>query len=98
MHEQISAGTLDAPSWKLIRSAKMAARIYAPIGTEMSLGDYVRVVRTFLDAFKLAEASRTHVNGDGGPPLGAEGRAEDTRILQLISDLTVRPEFFCLLP
>ncbi len=75
----------------------MAARIYAPIGTEMSLGDYVRVVRTFLDAFKLAEASHSQVNGDGGPPLGAEGRAEDSRILQLIDDLKVRLAFSRLL-
>lgn len=89
MHEQISSGTLDAPSWKLIRNAKMAARIYAPIGTEMSLGNYVRVVRTFLEAFKLAETSRSQVNGDSGPPLGPEGRAEDSRIMDLSSDLKV---------
>ena len=89
MHEQISSGTLDAPSWKLIRSAKMAARMYAPIGTEMTLGDYVRVVRTFLEAFKLAEATHSQVNGEGGPPLGPEGRAEDSKILQLCNDIKV---------
>ncbi|KAK7692597.1 hypothetical protein QCA50_004229 [Cerrena zonata] len=54
IHQQLSAGTLDSPSWKLIRIAKLATRIYAPLGTEMSLGDYVRVVRTFIEAFKLA--------------------------------------------
>ncbi|KAL4254288.1 Phospholipid/glycerol acyltransferase domain-containing protein [Abortiporus biennis] len=63
MHQQISAGTLDAPSWRLVRNAKLAAKIYAPVGTEMSLGDYVRLVRTFLDAFKVAESS---VNGGSG--------------------------------
>ena len=70
----------------------MAARIYAPIGTEMTLGDYIRVVRTFLEAFKLAETSNSQPNGNGGPPLGAEGRAEDSKIIQLITDLKVN---FC---
>ena len=55
MHQQISHGTLDSPSWGLIRTSKLAARIYAPLGTHMSLGDHVRVVRTFLDAFKSVE-------------------------------------------
>jgi len=27
----------------------MAARLYAPLGTRMSLGDYVRVVRAFVE-------------------------------------------------
>ncbi|KAF8482852.1 hypothetical protein DFH94DRAFT_383235 [Russula ochroleuca] len=54
MHRQIATGTFDAPSWNLIRAAKMATSIYAPLGTTMSLGDYVRVTRTFLDLFKTA--------------------------------------------
>ncbi|EEB97304.1 hypothetical protein MPER_03411, partial [Moniliophthora perniciosa FA553] len=57
MHQQISHGTLDSPSWDLIRTSKLAARIYAPLGTRMSLGDHVRVVRTFLDAFKTANTA-----------------------------------------
>jgi glycerol-3-phosphate O-acyltransferase/dihydroxyacetone phosphate acyltransferase len=31
----IAAGTLDAPSWALIRSARLAARMYAPLGTRV---------------------------------------------------------------
>ncbi|ESK96626.1 acyltransferase domain protein [Moniliophthora roreri MCA 2997] len=57
MHQQICHGTLDSPSWDLIRTSKLAARIYAPLGTRMSLGDHVRVVRTFLDAFKTANTA-----------------------------------------
>ncbi|KAF8554189.1 hypothetical protein OG21DRAFT_1509198 [Imleria badia] len=56
MHQLISSQTIDAPSWDLIRSAKLAARIYAPLGTSMSLGDFVRVMRTFVEAFKPSEA------------------------------------------
>jgi len=55
MYEQISSGTFDSPSWDLVRVSKLAARMYAPLGTRMSLGDYVRVVRTFLDMFKATE-------------------------------------------
>ncbi|KIJ49354.1 hypothetical protein M422DRAFT_74499 [Sphaerobolus stellatus SS14] len=52
MATQISAGTLDSPSWDVIRTAKTAAKIYAPLGTKMTLGDYVRVVRVFIEGFK----------------------------------------------
>jgi glycerol-3-phosphate O-acyltransferase/dihydroxyacetone phosphate acyltransferase len=52
MHRQIATGTFDAPSWDLIRAAKTATPIYAPLGTAMSLGDYVRVTRAFLEVFK----------------------------------------------
>lgn len=33
----------------------MATRIYAPLGTLMSLGDYVRITRTFVEAFKASD-------------------------------------------
>ncbi|KAF8507451.1 hypothetical protein BU17DRAFT_100471 [Hysterangium stoloniferum] len=52
MADQISTGTLDAPSWDVITVAKVAARIYAPLGTKMTLGDHVKVVRTFVEGFK----------------------------------------------
>ncbi|KAH7888706.1 hypothetical protein F5I97DRAFT_737160 [Phlebopus sp. FC_14] len=55
MHQQISCRTIDAPSWDLVRSAKVASRLYVPLGTHMSLGDYVRVTRTFVEAFKASE-------------------------------------------
>lgn len=58
LHEKISSGTFDSPSWDLIRTAKLAARMYAPLGTMMTLGDHVRLTRTFLEAFKNPE------NGD----------------------------------
>ncbi|EPQ57013.1 hypothetical protein GLOTRDRAFT_120391 [Gloeophyllum trabeum ATCC 11539] len=74
MHQQISAGTLDSPSWDLVRTSKLAARMYAPLGTRMSLGDYVRVVRTFLDAFKLTVPG---TNGEGNTTAsGSEGEGE----------------------
>ncbi|KAM5533713.1 hypothetical protein V8D89_012586 [Ganoderma adspersum] len=87
MHQQISSGTLDAPSWRLVRNAKLAGRMYAPLGTTMTLGDYVRVVRTFLEAFKLAEAPRTDPSSDGDAPPPAQVAREDMKIVQLGRDL-----------
>ncbi|KDQ57625.1 hypothetical protein JAAARDRAFT_35317 [Jaapia argillacea MUCL 33604] len=77
MHQQISSGTFDSPSWDLIRIAKLCARMYAPLGTGMSLGDYVRVVRSFLDAFKL---SLTGFDGRNGRTLtGSDTDKSDHR-------------------
>ena len=55
IQEKIGSGTLDSPSWDLIRTAKLAARMYAPLGTMMTLGDHVRIIRTFLKAFKAVQ-------------------------------------------
>ncbi|KDR75246.1 hypothetical protein GALMADRAFT_122972 [Galerina marginata CBS 339.88] len=52
IHEKIGSGTFDSPSWDLIRTAKLSARMYAPLGTMMSLGDHVRIARAFLEVFK----------------------------------------------
>lgn len=91
MHRQISLGTLDAPSWDLIRVAKLAARIYAPLGTSMSLGDYVRVVRTFLDAFKASLPLDTQASegSTGEAEDGEIGNREDLKLTQLREALTV---------
>ncbi|KZT10657.1 uncharacterized protein LAESUDRAFT_734480 [Laetiporus sulphureus 93-53] len=86
-HQQISSGTFDAPSWDMIRSAKSAARIYAPLGTTMSLGDYVRVVRTFLEAFKLAERPVFENSSDGDIVNKDDALREDEKIRRLASDL-----------
>ncbi|KIY44427.1 hypothetical protein FISHEDRAFT_67536 [Fistulina hepatica ATCC 64428] len=64
IHDSISSGALDAPKWDLYRSAKLAARIYAPLGTQMSLGDHVRVTHEFLEAFKEARPERNSLHDD----------------------------------
>ncbi|KAI0696712.1 hypothetical protein BC835DRAFT_1271571 [Cytidiella melzeri] len=93
MHQQIGSGTLDAPSWRLHRVSRLAATIYAPLGTQMSLGDYIRVVRTFLEGFKLANSSR-HGDRLSGSDLeydtlssGDDPSSISTRILKLEEDL-----------
>lgn len=51
MQSQISSGTIYAPNWNTVRVAKLAARMYAPLGTRMTLGDHVKVTRVFADSF-----------------------------------------------
>ena len=96
MHREISAGTLDSPSWDLIRAAKLATRMYAPLGTRMSLGDYVRVVRTFLEAFKVSLPHDGSVNegstgSAGETDEGELSKREDTKVLQLRESLSASP-------
>jgi glycerol-3-phosphate O-acyltransferase / dihydroxyacetone phosphate acyltransferase len=51
MQSEISSGTIYAPNFEIVRVSRLAARMYAPLGTRMTLGDHVRVTRTFADAF-----------------------------------------------
>jgi glycerol-3-phosphate O-acyltransferase/dihydroxyacetone phosphate acyltransferase len=91
MHRQIATGTFDAPTWGLIRAAKMATPIYAPLGTAMSLGDYVRVTRAFLEVFKAGRLPSAHTSsaGSASPEVGVEEKDED--IVKLKEDLEVSP-------
>ncbi|VDB91995.1 unnamed protein product [Peniophora sp. CBMAI 1063] len=73
--QRIASGTLDAPRWSLVRAAKLAATIYAPLGTRMALGDYVRLSRDFLQAMKAGD---TGTDGESAVGTGTEdGNAED---------------------
>lgn len=90
MHRQIATGTFDAPSWGLIRAAKMATPIYAPMGTAMSLGDYVRVTRTFLDVFKAGHLlSDPSTSSTGSADSEANAPLEDEAVVKLKKDLQV---------
>lgn len=64
--------------------ARLAAPIYAPLGTSMGLGDYVRVVRTFLEAFKAEGARPTSTSpvratGDANGTGNENGRISETQ-------------------
>lgn len=65
MQTQISAGTIDAPSWDAVRVSKLAARMYAPLGTQMALSDFVRVWRIFADAFSGNKGMRRWKESQG---------------------------------
>ncbi|KAF8070662.1 hypothetical protein FPV67DRAFT_1035171 [Lyophyllum atratum] len=84
MHDVISSGTIDSPTWDLIRTAKLTVRIYAPLGTRMSLGDYVRGTRSFLDAFKQAGSQNSKSETKSN-----ENYESTDEIIQLRRDLKV---------
>jgi glycerol-3-phosphate O-acyltransferase/dihydroxyacetone phosphate acyltransferase len=72
---------LDAPSWDTIQIAKTAARIYAPLGTGMRLGDWVRVVRAFIEGFGGASRvprGRKWDNGSAEEPIVEEADEDQT--------------------
>lgn len=64
LQNQLSSGTIDAPSWDIVRVAKTATRMYAPLGTGMRLGDWVRVVRTFVGGFANEHGASEPDTGD----------------------------------
>jgi len=86
MHQEISSRTIDAPSWEIVRTAKLASRIYVPLGTKMSLGDYVRVTRIFVEAFKDFDRMEDNSSREGEK---VEYTEEDVKLLQLRHDLQV---------
>lgn len=55
----IRSGILDAPSWAVIRIANTARRLYAPLGTRLTLGDHVRLTQRFVDALAGKRAEKT---------------------------------------
>ena len=81
LQDSITSGILEAPKWDLIRSAKLASRMYAPVGTLMSLGEYVRLTRKFLEVFKACYKGEVK---DTTP-----GSIDPTLVRQLCDDLKV---------
>lgn len=55
----IRSGILDAPSWAVIRLANTCRRLYAPLGTRLTLGDHVRLTQRFVDALSGRRAEKT---------------------------------------
>ncbi|BGP20615.1 hypothetical protein JCM10213_007151 [Rhodosporidiobolus nylandii] len=55
---QIRSGILDAPSWSFLRLANTARRLYAPLGTRLTLGDHVRLTQRFVDSLAGKRAEK----------------------------------------
>ncbi|KAH9820974.1 hypothetical protein DFH28DRAFT_1050580 [Melampsora americana] len=62
LSERIRSGTLDSPSWDLIKAANLARTIYAPFGTKIGLGSHVRLTQKFIDAFAGRNGSESDSN------------------------------------
>ena len=66
----------------------MATSIYAPLGTAMSLGDYVRITRTFLELFKAAHLP-DQVQSKNVAGQQVDDHWKDKDIVELKEDLQV---------
>ncbi|KAG8795502.1 hypothetical protein FRC16_010057 [Serendipita sp. 398] len=90
MQSQISSGTIDAPDWKTVRVAKLAARMYAPLGTRMTLGDHVRVTRVFSDAFSGVTSRKWEesVKDEGGWVSDTSAKKEELVIRDSVAPAT----------
>ncbi|GJN94167.1 hypothetical protein Rhopal_007241-T1 [Rhodotorula paludigena] len=71
----IRSGILDAPSWAVLRMANTARRLYAPLGTKLTLGDHVRLTQRFVDALAGKRAEKRWEE-EAGEALREKGRAE----------------------
>ncbi|CAG8594572.1 hypothetical protein C2G38_2248294 [Gigaspora rosea] len=56
MEETIRSNTLDSPDWQILRIAHTARKLYAgDLGTRISLAEYVRLTKKFIDALTNAD-------------------------------------------
>ncbi|GAA6038685.1 hypothetical protein JCM8097_002344 [Rhodosporidiobolus ruineniae] len=67
----IRSGILDAPSWAHLRLANTVRRLYAPLGTRLTLGDHVRLTQRFVDALAGKRAERRWEDGAGSDSAAA---------------------------
>ncbi|GAA5884001.1 hypothetical protein JCM6882_002097 [Rhodosporidiobolus microsporus] len=72
----LRSGILDAPSWAHLRLANTARRLYAPLGTRLTLGDHVRLTQRFVDALVGKVAVKKWGEGEG------EGAQEEKKEAQ----------------
>ena len=49
----LDSATINSPTWEVMRLAITAARLHAPIGTDLSLGQYLVLVRGWVEVLKL---------------------------------------------
>lgn len=81
MYEQIRQSTIDSPDFATVRIANTARRLYAPLGTQMTLGDHVHITQRFVDVF-----ARNHLP----PPLPSV--SADALLTPLPPSTPLKPE------
>lgn len=88
MYEQIRQSTLDSPDFATTRIANTARRLYAPLGTQITLGDHVHITQRFIDVFAKRQRTLPLINaGTGGP---AEALLTPLPTSMLLPDTPVR--------
>ena len=63
--------TINAPEWDTIRLAMSAARLHVPRGTDLTLGQYLTLVRGWVEVLKLGAGSGASTTAAPGGPAAA---------------------------
>ena len=66
LNDALESVTINAPDWETTRLAMTASRLHRPVGTDLTLGQYLTGVRGWVEVLK-AEA----VGGSGGAKIAA---------------------------
>ncbi|POV99950.1 hypothetical protein PSTT_13457 [Puccinia striiformis] len=85
--EKIRSGTLDSPSWDLIKAANMARTLYAPFGTQLSLGAHIRLTQRFVDVFAgrtLSSSSSSSSSQPSTPALSPSSSNHERLVKDLL--------------
>ncbi|KAH9451104.1 hypothetical protein MJO29_009220 [Puccinia striiformis f. sp. tritici] len=85
--EKIRSGTLDSPSWDLIKAANMARTLYAPFGTQLSLGAHIRLTQRFVDVFAGRTLSSSSSSSSSQPSTPALSPSSSSNHERLVKDL-----------
>ncbi|CAG8438379.1 10135_t:CDS:10 [Dentiscutata heterogama] len=76
MEETVRSNTLDSPDWQTLRIAHTARKLYAgDLGTRISLAEYVRLTKKFIDALaKTSEESSGEGQFNGSNEIDDENK------------------------
>lgn len=85
----IRSGILDAPSWSTIRLANTCRRLYAPLGTRLTLGDHCRLTQRFVDALCGRRAEKSWDDIVRSQDVGVEREAGEGQ--QTVAQRATRP-------
>ncbi|OAV88217.1 hypothetical protein PTTG_09899 [Puccinia triticina 1-1 BBBD Race 1] len=85
--EKIRSGTLDSPSWDLIKAANMARTLYAPFGTQLSLGTHIRLTQRFVDVFAGRTSDPASSSSSSSSPQPSASASPPTSHDDLVKDL-----------
>mmetsp|Transcript_30282 Transcript_30282/g.82841 ORF Transcript_30282/g.82841 Transcript_30282/m.82841 type:complete len:322 (-) Transcript_30282:1283-2248(-) len=55
--DRLEADTINAPDWETIRLGITAARLHQPVGSDLSLGQYLTLLRGWVEVLKLSTAA-----------------------------------------
>ena len=68
LEESLHAKTINCPDWETTKVAMTAARLHRPLGTKISLGEYIMHLRGWVEILKPLESEGSNESGAKAPP------------------------------